>query len=284
MNMMVPKGGAMVTKSQTIIISVHIILSMVMTGFIKLPAHAEVFSAEPISTNSPQQKKDALFSVEVISEESLKSTGKRVLIYHTHTYEAYEQSTLDPYQQTEKWRTTDNEHNMVAVGKTLAAHLRVLGIEVVHDTTAFEPPNLDTAYERSLAMLERRQANGEKYDLYLDLHRDALASSSTIKRTVNIGGEEIARLMVLVGKGTAGGYDKKPNWEDNLVLAQQITDTLNSYCPQLSRDVKIKTGRFNQHISTGCLLIECGLNYNTIHEVLAAMPYLADAISQTLRK
>ena len=119
--------------------------------------------------------------------------------------------------------------------------------------------------------------------MQLPPHRDALAASSTIKRTVNIGGEEVARFMILVGQGTTGGYAEKPNWQANLQLAQRITDVLNGYCPQLARDVKIKTGRFNQHVSEGCLLIECGLNFNTLDEVLAAIPYLADAIAQTLQ-
>ena len=35
---------------------------------------------------------------------------------------------------------------------------------------------------------------------YIDLHRDAISSTSTIRRTVNIGGEDAARFMVLVGK------------------------------------------------------------------------------------
>jgi stage II sporulation protein P len=132
-------------------------------------------------------------------------------------------------------------------------------------------------------MFQQRLAAGEQYDLYLDLHRDALAASSTIKRTVNIGGEEVARFMILVGQGTTGGYAEKPNWQANLQLAQRITDVLNGYCPQLARDVKSKTGRFNQHVSEGCLLIECGLNFNTLDEVLAAIPYLADAIAQTIQ-
>lgn len=246
-------------------------------------ALAEDFSVELLPLTPEHPPVNASFTAEVIPLESPALSAKRVLIYHTHTYEAYEQSTTKPYQQTEKWRTTDSAHNMLAVGKALAANLHALGIDVVHDTTSFEPPSIDTAYDRSLSMLQQRLASGEQYDLYLDLHRDALAASSTIKRTVNIGGEEVARFMILVGQGTTGGYAEKPNWQANLQLAQRITDVLNGYCPQLARDVKIKTGRFNQHVSEGCLLIECGLNFNTLDEVLAAIPYLADAIAQTLQ-
>ncbi len=248
--------------------------------------HAEdSFSAEPVTGTGENMADTGLFQVEVIREDQqADAAGKRVLIYHTHTYEAYEQSVDKPYMQIEKWRTSDSEHNVVAVGKALTASLQALGLNVVHDATAFEPPDLNSAYDRSLQMLEKRSAAGEVYDLYIDLHRDALGSASTIRRTVNIGGEDVARFMVLIGKGTTGGYTEKPDWEKNLTVANRITESLNGQCSQLARDVKIKTGRFNQHVANCCVLIECGMNYNTLDEVLAGVPYLAQAIADALTK
>ena len=131
-------------------------------------------------------------------------------------------------------------------------------------------------------MLETRLAAGESYDLYIDVHRDALSAQSTIRRTVTIGGEESARFMVLVGKGTTGGYTEKPDWEANLAIAERITQALNQQVYGLARDVKIKTGRFNQHIATRCVLIECGVNTNTLEQVLCGLPYLAQAIAEAL--
>lgn len=221
------------------------------------------------------------FHVEVVRQTPAPiAVPFRVLIYHTHTYEAYAQTPDAPYQETEKWRTADNTANVVAVGDALTASLTAMGMEVVHDTTPFEPPDLDHAYERSLAMLEARAEAGERYDLYIDLHRDAISATSTIRRTVNIGGTDCARFMVLVGKGE--GYDVKPDWSANCTVAEAITDHLNTQQEQLCRDVKIKTGRFNQHVGARCVLIECGNNYNTLPEVLAAVPYLAEAIRLTL--
>lgn len=241
-------------------------------------------SDTPVPSVTPALTADAAFRVEVIrtTQEPHPWAGKRVLIYHSHTWEAYEQDPDAPYKETERWRTKDERFNMLAVGDALAAHLRALGIIVVHDRTAFEPPDLDGAYGRSLVMLQGRQAAGEHFDLYIDLHRDALSSQSTIRRTVTIGGEESARFMVLVGKGTTGGYAEKPDWEANLVIAHRITDSLNRQVPGLARDVKIKTGRFNQHIAPCCVLIECGVNTNTLPQVLCGMPYLAQAIAEAL--
>ena len=81
----------------------------------------------------------------------------------------------------------DNRANVVAVGEALTASLRALGFQVVHDTTAFEPPKLSDAYTRSLSMLEARAAAGRRaVDLYIDLHRDAYVKNSGVAQTVTI--------------------------------------------------------------------------------------------------
>lgn len=224
------------------------------------------------------------FAIEVLGSET-SEPRKRVLIYHTHTFEAYEQDAENPYQETEQWRTADSAYNMVRVGEELSGLLRGLGFEVVHDVTAFEPPDLNSAYTRSLEMLNRRLAEGEEYDLYIDLHRDAYVASQAGPNTVSVGGREAAKLMLLVGKGegvTGEGYDVKPDWEANLQIAQAITDSLNRQAQGLCRDVCVKSGRFNQHVAVGCLLIEAGNNHNTLEEVLSSMPYLADAIAECM--
>lgn len=264
-------------------VAVRILMLSIMQLAFVISSHAEEFDVTIIPDITDEQAASEAFVVEVLQEEKeLSQEIRRVLIYHTHTFEAYEQTPDDPYVETEKWRSKDSEHNVIAVGNALASSLNALGVTVVHDTTIFEPPSLDRAYERSLRMLERRLADGETYDLIIDLHRDALSSQTTVRKTVNIGGESVARFMVLIGKGTTGGYAEKPKWEGNLVIAEAITDALNRQCDGLARNVKIKTGRFNQHISERCVLIECGMNMNTLDEVLAGIPYLAEAIRQVL--
>lgn len=233
-----------------------------------------------VETPAPTESRE--LRVEIIRSTPVPAAEKSILIYHTHTWEAFAQVEEAPYEETEKWRTKDNSANVVAVGEALAAALQALGYTVVHDTTAFEPPNLSDAYTRSLAMLEERINRGESYDLYIDLHRDAYVEGSGIAQTVNIGGEEVARLMMLIGKGTGDSFTVKPDWEANYALAECITDALNQCKEDFCRRISVKTGRFNQHIAPNCVLIECGNNMNTLEEVLRSVPYLAQAIQAAL--
>ena len=206
----------------------------------------------------------------------------RVLIYHTHTWEAYEMTEGARYTPTETWRTKDNRYNIVRVGEALAECLRAQGFLVTHDQTAFEPPNLSASYTRSLEMLDARLDAGETYDYIFDVHRDAYSGPYNGANSVQLGGEQAAYVMLLVGKGTGAtgsGFDKRPDWPKNLALAQEITASMSALAPGISREVKIKTGRFNQHVSAGALLIEVGNNMNTLDEALAACPVIAEAIA-----
>ncbi len=208
----------------------------------------------------------------------------KVLIYHTHTWEAYEMTADASYVPTQTWRTMDDAHNMVRIGEELTRLLTERGFEVMHDQTDFEPPNLSSAYTRSLDMLKARQSAGEVYDYYLDVHRDAYSGDWNGANCVTAeDGTRRAYVMMLVGKGTGttgAGFDERPDWPKNHELAQAITDVMNAIEPGISRDVKTKTGRFNQHVSTGALLIEVGNNKNTLEEALAACPVIADALKR----
>lgn len=215
-------------------------------------------------------------------EQAAAMERPRILIYHTHTWEAYEMEEGATYEPTETWRTRDETQNMVRVGQALAQELRLLGFDVVQDTTAFEPPNISDAYNRSLEMIESRLAAGEHYDYILDIHRDAYSGLFNGANGVTLEGTTMAYVMLLVGKGTGAtgsGFDERPDWPQNLKLAQAITDAMNAIVPGISREVKVKTGRFNQHVSTHALLIEVGNNRNMLREALAACPVIAQAIA-----
>lgn len=209
-----------------------------------------------------------------------------VLIYHTHTWEAYEMTEDAQYTPTQTWRTMDDAHNMVRIGEEIAQELSALGFAVTHDTTDFEPPNLSTSYTRSLEMIEERLAAGETYDYILDIHRDAYSGLRNGANCAEKDGEQYAYVMMLVGKGTGqtgSGFDERPDWPENLALAQAITDAMNADVPGIAREVKIKTGRFNQHVSTNALLIEVGNNLNTLEEALNACPVIARGIASVHR-
>ena len=222
------------------------------------------------------------------SAPELAQSGPQILVYHTHTCEAYTQSEKDPYVATGSWRTDDQTKSVVRVGEALTKELREkYGFNVIHDMTDHEPPKLGTAYERSLVTMQAYKNKYENLTIYIDLHRDAYASKSGRSDSVEIDGKSVARLMFVVGTGegkTGNGFKEKPNWKANYQLAKLVTDELNKINPKLARPVCVKTGRYNQHVSDSCMLIEVGHNENSLEEALNAVPYVAKTLAAALKQ
>ncbi len=243
-------------------------------------AEAEPAAAEVFSPAAPEEKiTETTVSLTMIPPvQALRSDKPTVLIYHTHTTEAYTQTPEEAYKETSKWRTSDNTKNVVAVGEALKEILETqYGFSVIHDTTDHEPPKLSTAYDRSVKTMEKYHRDYPSIVLFIDLHRDAYETDSAPCDYLTINGVETARLMLVVGKGEK--YTDKPYYAWNKALADRITAHLNTIDPKLCRPVRVKTGRYNQHVAPNCILVEVGHNANTLAQAKAAMPYLAESIA-----
>ena len=116
---------------------------------------------------------------------SAAGEGPKVLIYHSHATESYEMDGTDIYDPSGDHRTLDTNYNMIRVGEEMKAVFEAAGIGVVHDTTLYDYPSYNDAYNRSVQGVA---ANLEKYPslvLLLDVHRDALvANDGTIYKVV----------------------------------------------------------------------------------------------------
>lgn len=209
----------------------------------------------------------------------LRGKEPKILIYHTHTNEAYFPTEAMPYRESSRWRTADKERSVVAVGERLKTVLeRDYGYSVLHDTTDHEPPKLSTAYERSEQTMLTYLEKYPSLEVFIDLHRDAYGNDPKAPADyITVNGEQVARLMFVVGRGEA--YADKPFYETNRRFAERMTAYLNSIDPSFARPIREKKGRYNQHVGAYCLLIEVGHNANTLEQALAAVPYLAEAIA-----
>jgi len=223
-----------------------------------------------------------LIPFEEPADYSKPNSKAHILIYQTHSEEAYTMTADAEYVEAAKWRTADNLNNINRIGDALTVQLaEVYGYSVVHDTTNYERPKLATAYNRSLAGIQKNTAAHPELNVFIDVHRDAWNKNNTPK-AVEIDGKKVARVMLVIGKGT--DFKQPPDWETNLAFAQKICDNLAQIHPDLSRGISVKEGRYNQHISSRSILIEVGHNENTLEEALNVIPYLAQAIDRALQE
>ena len=252
------------------------------------PAQPALSVATPTPTPQPEEAleppKPETLSIDRVSVSllsrglDLRGNEPRILIYHTHTTEAYTATEASPYVQTSAYRTADASKSVLAVGEALAERLRTqYGFAVLHDTTDHEPPSLKTAYDRSEMTMRSCLAQYPSLVLFIDIHRDASSDASDY---VLVDGCPTARLMCVVGQGTK--YAEKPDFDHNYALAASLTEHLRHVDGRLGRDVRVKTGRYNQHVGQLSLLVEVGHNANTLEQALNAVPILAESLALTL--
>ena len=202
-----------------------------------------------------------------------------VLIYHTHATEAFERHDSNIYDMRNTWRSNDNNSNIVAVGAVLAQVLEDNNIAVIHNGTQHDFPSHSRSYERSAVTVSYYLERYPSIRMVLDIHRDALERENNVivKPVVEINGQAAAQIMILVGSDNSNL--NMPSWRENFRFAAALQNAIELAHPQLARPAWLKYRRYNQHLSTGALLIEIGSNANTLEEAIFSATLLGEVLS-----
>lgn len=208
--------------------------------------------------------------------------GPQILIYHSHTTEAYTMDGTDIYEESDSSRTTDPNFNMIRIGEEMKKVFEAAGLEVIHDDTLYDYPVYTGAYSRSAEGVEKILAQYPSIKLVLDVHRDALVGSEgTIYKTVAGTVENCAQVMLVVGSD-AGGQTHE-NWRQNLSLAVGLQRDVSDRYGTLIRPIVLRSSRFNQQMSSGALLVEVGSHGNTLQEAIAAARLFARTVAEHIK-
>ena len=208
--------------------------------------------------------------------------GPQILIVHTHGSESYSQSDGDTYEESDPYRTTDCTHNVVKVGEEMATVFRAHGFQVIHDTTLFDYPSYNGAYDRSKAAVEEWLEKYPTIQVVLDVHRDALVGSDgqVYKLISEEAGKKVAQVMMVIGSNGSGA--EHPRWKDNLAFGVLLQQGLVRGYSELARPMVVRTSRYNQQLLPGSLLVEVGGHGNTLTEAIAGARLWADNVARTL--
>ncbi len=201
-----------------------------------------------------------------------------VMIFHTHTCESYTPSELYQYQQTGNFRTTDFNFSVARVGDELSNYLNTYGgFNIIHDKTYHDYPAYSGSYNRSLKTVENLLKTSQS-DIIIDLHRDAIGSSSNYDPSVKIGDDVAAQLMFVIGTNGGGLYH--PNWQSNLKFAIELQQIANEMYPGLFKPMIVRNSRYNQHLGSAACIIEVGATGNTLEQCINSMKYLAKVLDE----
>lgn len=197
-----------------------------------------------------------------------------VLIYHTHTTEAYADVT----------RTRDASKSVVAVGDAIAKSLQAAGIGVVHDATIHDDPAFNGSYTRSAETMAKNLSKYPSIQVTLDIHRDTMTAESgtRYKPTVLVNGKRACQIMIISGCDDDGSLGF-PNWEQNLRLAVRLQKGAADMFPHLMRPLDFGPTRYNEQVTCGSLLCEFGTEVNTLEEATYSGSLFGQVLAQQLK-
>lgn len=228
---------------------------------------------------------DLLAALEEEPSVHLKRDGSaEILIYHTHTSEAYSQSYTGFYYTDMATRTEDPDQSVVAAGEALKQALEAQGFGVVHDTTVNDAL-YNGSYDRSWEVLQKNLAEYPTLQVTIDVHRDSMTTDSGVKYkpTVTVNGRKAAQVMLIAGCDANGGWGDFPRWEENLRLALRVQQKLQQLYPGLARPLNFSNSKYNMNATPGSMLVEVGTEVNTVSEARYAGQLAGDAIGQALK-
>ncbi len=204
--------------------------------------------------------------------------GPQILIYHTHSQEAFADSIPG-----------DESTTIVGMGSYLTTLLQRQGYSVIHNKEVFDMVNgeLDRnkAYTRAEPVIQKILSENPSIQIVIDLHRDGVGENVHLVKEID--GKPTAQVMFFNGmsyseKNGAIDYLPNPYIENNLALTMQMKLASDSLVPGFARKVYLKSLRFNLHLHPGAMLIEAGAQTNTVEEMRNAMEVLARVLGDVL--
>ena len=226
---------------------------------------------------------ESLLNLDNLMEKDLTintdTDGPQILIYHTHSQEAFVDS-----------RPGDLRDTVIGVGERLKEILtEQYGFEVLHHTKVYDmiDGKLDRnrAYNLAAPDIEAILKAYPSIQVVIDLHRDGVEDYRFV---TEFNGKPVAKIMFYNGLSRTarnGSVDYLPNpyIADNLAFSFQLQMKAAEYYPGFTRNIYLQSLRYNQHLCSHSLLIESGTQLNTVEEEYNAMEPLADILNQVLR-
>ncbi len=199
----------------------------------------------------------------------------QILIYHTHSREAYADSREGVISDT-----------VVGMGNYLTRILEErYGYRVIHDTTAYDTMSqgdANLAYKYAYNGISKILKENPTIEVVIDLHRDGVEKRSTI-----LEGRETAQVMLFNGlsrnkQGPRTDLDN-PYLQDNLAFSLQLQLKALEKYPGLFYRNYLKGYRYNLHLRPKSILIELGTYKNTVASAKNALEPFAEVLDEVLQ-
>lgn len=227
-------------------------------------------------------REDELKGAELLAKDmtiNRETAGPKVLVYHTHSQEAFADSVAG-----------DTSTTIVGIGDYLTSLLNdTYHIETLHHTGVYDliDGELDRskAYDMAKPDIQKILQENPSIEVVIDLHRDGVGENTHL--VTDVDGKPTAQIMFFNGlsKTRSNGeidYLANPYIQENLAFSLQMQVAANVKYPGFARRIYLRGYRYNMHFMPKTLLVEAGAQTNTVEEMRNAMEVLADLLHTVL--
>ena len=206
-------------------------------------------------------------------------TKKDVLVFFTHSHEAYE-PIVKKATGTKAYYDETANIEALATPITNAFGEQKLAVHTIETdlmaTMKLSNSKFHQAYAVARPFIEQALSS-RSYDLILDIHRDSAGKATT---TLKNDQGSFAKIAIVVGM-------EHPMHAWNLAYAEQLNAQLNTLVPGISRGIMKKEGKgvdgvYNQDLAQQMLLLEIGGIGNTEEELVQTINILSQAVQKLL--
>lgn len=199
------------------------------------------------------------------------SAMTQVLIYHTHTTENY---------RPQPTHADRGPGDVVKVGQALVDSLRAQGVGAVHVATVHDLPDWRSAGIKARESVMQALSRNDGIRVVLDIHRDALPEGSGGRgATVTVNGEEVARILLIVGTS------ENPSAPANTRYANRLKEKLEELAPGITRGVRLLAQSTHGDLHENSVTVYVGdYEENTLDQAQRAARLLGEAVAALLHE
>ena len=156
------------------------------------------------------------------------------------------------------------------------------GICVLHDGTLHDYPSYNGSYDRAEETITDILAAYPSIKVVLDIHRDGIVEEdgTPIAAVNEINGKKAAQVMII--SAASDGYYYVPNYLENFHFACLLQQYMEKENNGITRPILFEYCQYNQHLTTGSLLIEVGSQGNTLEQALYSGELIGGSIARAL--
>lgn len=212
---------------------------------------------------------ESIPEVEVEAMEEEIKLGK-VLLYNTHSHEAYEPMTK---AADGKIAVDHQTENVVKMSDKLKSQLETNGAETEILKKVVQHKH---AYS-DIRPYVKKQVSENEYDLIIDIHRDSVGPEKT---TIIHENQRYAKVAFVLGVDN-------PYYKKNEAMTNRIKAGMEKRVPGITRNVISKggagvDGKYNQDLHPNLILLELGGIGNSEDELNRTIAVISEAILEML--